>query len=124
MGREDFERMARAGFIERNGTVVGDYDPRLLELLRAMDLAADLPELWDLFDLMKAVPLLVVRGEHSRLFSRETVATMKARHAAMEAVEVGGQGHAPFLETAGLPEKILEFAQRFASSVRAEAPSS
>ena len=114
MGHEDFERMARAGFIERDGTVVGDYDPRLLEPLRAMDLAADLPELWELFDLMKAVPLLVVRGEHSGLFSRETVATMKARHAAMEAIEVAGQGHAPFLETAGLPEKILEFAQRCA----------
>lgn len=113
MGREDFERMARAGFIERDGAVVGNYDPRLLEPLRAMDLAAGLPELWELFDLMKAVPLLVIRGETSTLFSRATVAAMTERHHDLEAVEIAGQGHAPFLESGGLPERIVKFAQRY-----------
>ncbi|NDW02953.1 alpha/beta fold hydrolase [Jiella pacifica] len=112
MGRGDFERMARAGFRERDGTIVGDYDPRLLEPLRAMDLATDLPELWELFDLMKAIPSFVVRGENSALFSAETLSEMTRRHDAIETVTVAGQGHAPFLETAGLPERILGFAQR------------
>ena len=115
MSRQDFERMARAGFTERDGRIVGDYDARLLEPLRTMDLSADLPELWQLFDLMKAVPLLVIRGENSALFSRATVAAMTERHDDCEAMEVAGQGHAPFLETAGLPEKILGFAKHCAS---------
>ena len=112
MSRHDFERMAHAGFTERGGRIVGDYDPRLLEPLRAMDLDADLPELWELFDLMKAVPLLVIRGENSALFSHATVAAMTERHDDLEAVEVAGQGHAPFLESDGLPERIVRFAQR------------
>ncbi len=112
MEREDFERMARAGFVERGGRIVGDYDTRLLEPLRTMDLGKDLPELWDLFDLMKAVPLLVIRGEHSALFSGATVERMKSRHDDLHAVEVAGQGHAPFLETAGLPERVLEIARK------------
>ena len=114
MTREDFERMARAGFIERDGGIFGDYDPRLLEPLRTMDLDGDgaLPELWDLFELMKAIPFLVVRGENSALFSAETLIEMTMRHEAIETVTVAGQGHAPFLETAGLPERIRGFAQR------------
>ena len=112
VARQDFTRMAKAGFIERDGRIVGDYDPRLLEPPRIMDLDGDLPELWDAFDLMKAIPLLVIRGEHSMLFSRDTVAKMSARRDMMESIEVPGQGHAPFLEMAGLPEKILAFAKK------------
>ena len=112
MEREDFERMVRAGFTERDGGIFGDYDPRLLEPLRTLDLDGDLPELWQLFDLLKGLPLLVIRGENSALLSRDTVAAMKARHDDLEVDEVAGQGHAPFLETAGLPERILGFAQR------------
>ncbi|WP_176222849.1 alpha/beta hydrolase [Aurantimonas sp. 22II-16-19i] len=110
--RQDFERMARAGFTERGGRILGNYDLRLLEPLRAMDLSADLPELWAFFDLMKAIPLLVIRGETSALFSRATVAAMTERHDDLEAIEVAGQGHAPFLESGGLPERIRGFAQR------------
>ena len=112
LSRDDFARMALAGFIERDGMIVGDYDARLLEPLRIMDLDQPLPDLWEAFDRMKAVPLLVIRGEHSTLFSRETVSEMAGRHEKMEAVTVEGQGHAPFLETAGLPARILEFARQ------------
>ncbi|MCQ0989037.1 alpha/beta fold hydrolase [Jiella marina] len=112
MTRADFERMARAGYVERDGRIVGDYDPRLLEPLRTIDLENGLPELWEAFDLMKDVPLLVIRGENSTLFSASTVDAMKARHGNLESIEVPGQGHAPFLETAGLPAKIARFAGR------------
>ncbi|MBP0615998.1 alpha/beta fold hydrolase [Jiella mangrovi] len=112
LSHDDFARMARAGFTEREGKIVGDYDRKLLDPLRIMDLDTALPELWDAFDLMQAIPLLVIRGENSSLFSRDTVAQMADRHQGMETIEVAGQGHAPFLETAGLPERILTFVKR------------
>ncbi|MBO0905750.1 alpha/beta fold hydrolase [Jiella sonneratiae] len=120
--RADFERMARAGFVARDGRIHGDYDPALLLPLRTMDLDQPLPELWEAFDLLKAVPLLVIRGGHSALFSVETVAEMKTRHPNLAAIEIAGQGHAPFLETADLPERILHLAREADRAVPAHPP--
>ncbi|MBO0663206.1 alpha/beta hydrolase [Jiella sp. MQZ9-1] len=112
LSQADFARMARAGFVEHNGRIFGDYDRRLLEPLRTMDLDNPLPELWAAFDLLKGVPLLVIRGETSKLFTAETVATMSTRHPSLEAIVVRGQGHAPLLETGRLPGAILDLVTR------------
>jgi len=110
LARADFARMAHALFVERNGRIVGDYDRRLLEPLRAMDLDRDLPELWDLFARLKDTPLLVIRGENSALFTSATVQRMSEMHPGMETYTAAGQGHAPLLETADMPERIARFA--------------
>jgi hypothetical protein len=52
---------------------------------------------------------LVIRGENSKLLSMETVAKMKLLHPKMAQISATGQGHAPMLWTAGLPEKIAAF---------------
>lgn len=52
---------------------------------------------------------MVVRGEHSRLLSRETVAEMAQRHPKFITVEAKGQGHAPLLHKGGLAEQIAAF---------------
>ncbi|MCB8836570.1 alpha/beta fold hydrolase [Aurantimonas sp. VKM B-3413] len=107
--RPDFERFARAGFAERDGRIVGDYDSRLLEPLRTLDLEADLPELWDLFALLREVPLLVIRGEFSTLFAAATVERMHREHREMQSLLAIGQGHAPMLEVGGLADRIDAF---------------
>ncbi|MEX6507133.1 alpha/beta fold hydrolase [Jiella sp. M17.18] len=112
LSRDDFERFARAAFIERGGRIVGDYDPQLLEPLATMDLGADLPELWDLFAIMRAVPMLVIRGETSMLFAEATVDRMAKMHPDLQRVTVAGQGHAPMLETGDLPASIAGFVER------------
>lgn len=109
LGRPDFERQARALVVERDGVFVSDYDPKLLRTLDALEAGKPLPELWELFDLMKAKPLLVLRGEHSDILSVETAEEMVERHPDCRVHIVDGQGHAPFLETAGLPRVILDF---------------
>jgi pimeloyl-ACP methyl ester carboxylesterase len=108
----DFERMARAAFKETDAGIVADHDPRLADVLKDIRPDAPPPDLWQLFEALRPVPVLVVRGEHSMLLSRETVARMAAFHPALEAIEVAGQGHAPLLETAGLPERIAAFSDR------------
>ncbi|MDY8109411.1 alpha/beta hydrolase [Fulvimarina sp. 2208YS6-2-32] len=107
--RADFERQARALFIERDGVLVSDYDPTLLETLDGLSPDLPLPELWDLFDHLLDKPLLVLRGEHSGILSKSTVEEMARRHPDLTAHTVPGQGHAPFLETSGLPDRISDF---------------
>lgn len=51
-------------------------------------------ELWPLYDAIRC-PTLVIRGEHSDLLSRETVAAMTARGPRAGSVEIPDVGHAP-----------------------------
>ena len=112
LSHSDFDRMARATFIETGNGIVADHDPNLARQLALLDLDQPLPELWNAFEALSAVPLLVIRGEHSTLLSRATVDRMQSRHPDLAAVEVAGQGHAPLLESGDLPALIHALAQR------------
>ena len=105
----DWERLVRAIYREEKGGVVADFDPALLNTLKAIDLSKPLPTMWPQFAGLAQVPLLAIRGENSRLLSAETLREMGSRHPRMETVTVKGQGHAPLLETAGLPDRIAAF---------------
>ncbi|WP_158555177.1 alpha/beta fold hydrolase [Fulvimarina endophytica] len=109
LGRPDFEREARALHVERNGSLVSDFDPKLLRTLDAVEADKPLPEMWDLFERLADREILVLRGEHSNILTPETVTEMERRHPGLKSQVVKGQGHAPFLETAGLPGLILSF---------------
>jgi pimeloyl-ACP methyl ester carboxylesterase len=65
----------------------------------------------DLWNTWKAVrcPTLVLRGEHSDVLSRETLAQMRALRPDTEVVEFGGVGHAPAL----MSEAQIEAVRRF-----------
>jgi pimeloyl-ACP methyl ester carboxylesterase len=108
--RADWERFARALYREENGRIRSDYDPNLLKTLEGIDFSAKLPDLWAQFELLKELPLLVIRGENTTLLAQETVDEMMRRHPAMQFINVRGQGHAPFPETGQLPELIAAFA--------------
>lgn len=105
----DWKRMVRSIYREDKGKLVADFDPALLNAVTSIDLKQPLPVLWPQFMGLTAVPLLAIRGENSKLLSAETLAEMARRHPNCETVTVAGQGHAPLLETAGLPERIERF---------------
>jgi pimeloyl-ACP methyl ester carboxylesterase len=108
----DWERMVGALYREENGAVIADFDPQLLNTLKGMDLNKPLPELWPQFEAMRNIPLLVIRGENSKLLSAATLAEMARRHPDCRTVTVEGQGHAPLLETGMLPNRIRDFIVR------------
>lgn len=105
----DWQRMAAAFYSEKNGRPVADFDPALLKTLKGIDLSKPLPQAWPQFLALRAVPLMVIRGENSSLLSADTLREMAKQHPDMRSVTVSGQGHAPLLETAGLPDKISAF---------------
>lgn len=108
----EWERATRALYRNENGKPVPDFDPALMKTLKSVNLSKALPELWPQFMGLAGVPVMAIRGENSKLLSAETLGAMKERHPDIETVTVAGQGHAPFLETAGLPRKIETFLQK------------
>lgn len=86
-----------------DGRIALRYDPGIaapfLAVTAAQGEGEDI-EMWPLYDAIRC-PTLVVRGEHSDLLSRATVAAMRERGPRAQAAEVEGVGHAPmFMDVA------------------------
>jgi pimeloyl-ACP methyl ester carboxylesterase len=105
----DWQGMAQALYRETNGVIAADYASEIATQFRAADLSQPLAALWPQFDLLAKKPVLVVRGEHSRLLSRDTVDEMKVRKPDLLAVEAEDQGHAPLLHLGPMPKAICDF---------------
>lgn len=107
---EDWQRLAAAMYRDTGqGRLEPDYDPRLIKAIRSIDLSRPLPQAWPQFSGLRHVPLLVIRGENSKLLTQITVDRMRASHPRIQAITVPGQGHPPLLETGDLPRQIREF---------------
>jgi pimeloyl-ACP methyl ester carboxylesterase len=98
------------------GALVPTYDVRLSHTLEAVDTEQPLPPLWNAFDALSSVPILVIRGARSDVLSAETVTAMAARHPGLESIEVPDQGHVPLLE-GDLVARIVDFVGQCESSV-------
>jgi pimeloyl-ACP methyl ester carboxylesterase len=109
---DDWVAFARRTFKQADGRIVPDYDARLATTLEAVDLERPLPELWNEFDALARVPVLVIRGGNSDILSVATVEAMRARHPGLEVAEVADQGHAPLLMEADVIARIAAFVAR------------
>ncbi|MGL4636095.1 MAG: alpha/beta fold hydrolase [Beijerinckiaceae bacterium] len=105
----EWEVFARRSFKETDRGLVPDYDINLMKSLLAYDLEKPLPTIWPLFEGLKNVPVLSIRGEHSDLFSAETQSEMQKRHPQCDIYTVVGEGHAPLLGDRPTMQKISTF---------------
>lgn len=112
---EAWRAYARATWKEDAGRLVLDYDPALGRTLEGLDLEAALPNLWPVFEGLKRVPVLTLRGETSDLLSAETVEAMRRAHPRLESVTVPDQGHAPLLRGREVIQPIKRFVARIES---------
>jgi pimeloyl-ACP methyl ester carboxylesterase len=100
---------AERAWQRRDGALVPTYDVRLSLTLAAIDIESPLPPLWNEFDALKRVPMLVIHGGKSDILSAATVEAMAARHPGMDLIEVADQGHVPLLEGDELLRRIDDF---------------
>ena len=87
------------------------YDPRIRDALLAQAEAGPVPDLWPLFLALDGLPCGVIRGANSDVLSHETYVEMQARLPALQAVELPGRGHVPFLDepaALSLIQSVLE----------------
>ncbi|TJW39665.1 MAG: alpha/beta hydrolase, partial [Mesorhizobium sp.] len=99
----EWERMVAALYRETDEGLLPDFDPKLVDTL---------PDMWPQFEALAAIPLFAIRGANSKLLSAETFDQMRNRHPCVETITVDAQGHAPFLESGGLPVAIAAFLDR------------
>jgi pimeloyl-ACP methyl ester carboxylesterase len=100
------------------GKLVQTYDPALAESLADFDVEHPLPPLWNEFDALARVPVLVIRGANSDILSPATIGEMQARHRNLEVIEVADQGHVPLLDTPELIDPIAAFIRRCETAAR------
>ena len=83
--------------VRRNsdGSLRMHYDPAIAAPFVAEPPTRDI-ELWTFYDAIRC-PTLVLRGEHSDMLERGTIAQMASRGPRAKVVEIAGVGHAPTL---------------------------
>jgi pimeloyl-ACP methyl ester carboxylesterase len=100
---------ARRGWEEKNGRLAPTYDPRLARTLAAIDIERPLPPLWNEFDGLTRVPMLVIHGANSDVLTAATVKAMRERRPDLQVIEVADQGHTPLLEGDDLLSQVVRF---------------
>lgn len=108
----DWLAAAKRAWREDGGRLVVTYDPALTGTLATVSPDEPFPTLWNEFDAMGDVPLMVVHGANSDILSAATVTAMQARRPDMEVVTVPDQGHAPLLADARTIAAIAAFAAK------------
>jgi pimeloyl-ACP methyl ester carboxylesterase len=108
----DWLAWAAATWETKAGRLVLSYDPALAATLEAVGPDTDIPDLWPLFEALKAVPVLLVRGERSDLLSAGTAEAMRQAHPGLDLVTVPDQGHTPLLGGPELLDPIRGFIDR------------
>jgi pimeloyl-ACP methyl ester carboxylesterase len=105
----DWLAAAQRAWQMKNGTLAPTYDIRLAQTLADLDVDLPMPALWNEFDSLGRLPMLIIHGANSDILSAATVAAMAAHHPGMQVIEVPDQGHVPALE-GDLIARIAAFA--------------
>lgn len=98
---------ARRTYREDNGAFRPDVDPNISRAIT--NPASSAPDLWPLFQMLAATPMLTIRGALSDLFAAETLERMRELKPDMEILVVANRGHAPSLEEPECRRAINEF---------------
>ena len=106
---EEWLGYSRRSFKVEQHRLVPTYDVHLAKSMEGINFDQPLPPMWPQFDGLGRVPLMVLRGQNSDLLSETTVAAMRMRRPAMEAITVPDQGHAPILSGADLIGRLGAF---------------
>ena len=105
---QDWVAFAQRTWREGHGTLVPSHDPKLARALRGFSLER-LPTLWDQFDALARIPLMVIRGANSDMLARSTLNQILARRGQLEVVVVPDQGHAPLLAEPKVIRRVAAF---------------
>ena len=105
---QDWIAFAQRTWREHRGALMPNHDLKLARALRGVSLER-LPTLWDQFDALAHIPLMVIRGANSDVLASTTVNAMLARRGQLEVVVVPDQGHAPLLTEPKVIRRIAAF---------------
>jgi pimeloyl-ACP methyl ester carboxylesterase len=67
--------------------------------------------MWNEFDALAHVPMLLIHGVNSDILSADTVTAMQAHHPGMAVIDVPDEGHVPLLDNDELIGRIARFVE-------------
>ena len=105
----DWLAMVMATCIAEGDQLVLDYDPGIAQGLAS---GSATPNLWPLFEMLGARPVLALRGEHSDILAPATLAAMRERLPEIRTLEIPNRGHAPTLDEPAARQAITGFLAR------------
>ncbi len=105
---QDWTAFAQRTWREQGDGLVPAYDVKLARTLEKTNLENP-PTLWNQFDALARVPLMIIRGTNSDMLAATTLEAMLARRHALDVAIVPDQGHAPLLTDPKLIRKIAAF---------------
>ena len=113
---QDWIAVAERTWREHAGALLPDYDAGLARTLQRADLESPAATLWNEFDALARVPLMIIRGANSEMLTSTTLNAMLARRGEADIVVVPDQGHAPLLTEPKLIRRIAAFIHRARST--------
>jgi pimeloyl-ACP methyl ester carboxylesterase len=105
---QDWIAFAQRTWREHRGALMPNHDLKLARALRGISLER-LPTLWNQFDALAHIPLMVIRGANSDMLASTTLNAMLARRGQLEVVVMPDQGHAPLLAEPNVIRRIAAF---------------
>lgn len=105
---DDWLAFARRTYRQDDGIWRPDVDPNIARAFGDASSAA--PDLWSIFGQL-ALPMLVIRGALSDLFSEQTLQKMRDLHPDLRALTVANRGHTPTLDELECRAAIDQFLQ-------------
>ena len=110
---DEWMTWARRAFRDKTGGgLERTYDLKISHTLDGLDPSTPLPQVWELFDALAGVPLMLIHGGLSDLLSVQGVQDMMAQRPDIDLVTVADQGHAPLLADRPTMDRIIAFCQR------------
>ncbi len=106
----DWAQYARQSFREDGGVIRLDMDPRIGDAIRELDSTPS--SIWPVFEMLRNMPLLVIRGANSDILSEATLEKMAAIMPDMEHATISNRGHAPLLNEPESLAAIEKFIRR------------
>jgi pimeloyl-ACP methyl ester carboxylesterase len=104
---EQFRLLSRHFIVNRGDHWGYHYDPAIAVPFRS---AGPAPDLWPLYEAIKA-PVLLLRGARSDVLAEDVASAMQARGPRARRIDFEGVGHAPTLITSDQIEPVERFLQ-------------
>jgi pimeloyl-ACP methyl ester carboxylesterase len=94
----EWDAFAHRGYREDGGRIRLDYDPRIGDAIRELPPPAPDADPWPLYERLKGIPTVVLRGSLSDILEQDVFEEMGRRIPDARLVLVPGRGHVPLLD--------------------------
>ncbi|UTW56805.1 alpha/beta fold hydrolase [Kordiimonas sp. SCSIO 12610] len=109
---DDWKWFTRITYIEEDGQIKSNYDPAITQNFNSVSAEQSMPDMWPVFEGLKSVPVLIIRGETSDLLMQSTLERMESEYPLLTGVTVPQAGHAPMLHEKEAADAIASFANK------------